>query len=80
MERCVEFVREWEEMGPECGNVFCKIMLKMLLDFAGIVSVRSADIYPVYRKILLFIQPGKERILGISSVVVLKFKRLVKAV
>ena len=54
----MEFVREWEEMGPECGNVFCKIMLKMLLDFAGIVSVRSADIYPVYRKILLFIKTG----------------------
>ena len=59
---CVEFVREWEEMGPECGNVFCKIMLKMLLDFAGIVS----DIYPVYRKILLFIQTGQEKILGMS--------------
>lgn len=63
---CVEFVREWEEMGPECGNVFCNIMLKMLLDFAGIVSVRSADIYPVYRKILLFIQTGQEKILGMS--------------
>ena len=59
---CVEFVREWEEMGPECGNVFCKIMLKMLLDFAGIVSVRSADIYPVYRNI----QTGQEKILGMS--------------